>query len=71
MHTTRGCKAPASTVQRDQDRSRAKHTAQPVSAARQHVVEGPDRAPDAPNRPCGGYMIGSGTFGGFTLGSGI
>lgn len=70
MHTASDSNAPLSTVQHDHDQSRTRRTAQPISAAR-HVIEGPDRAPDAPARPCGGYMIGGGTFGGFTLGSGI
>jgi hypothetical protein len=53
-------------------RGGANRPAQPVSAARS-MAEGAHREPDAPRpggRPCGGYMIGGGTFGGFMLGSG-
>lgn len=51
---------------------RPKRPAQPLSAARL-AVHGEQRATVAPatgERPCGGYMLGGGTFGGFMLGSG-
>ena len=53
------------------DESRLRRPAQSVSAARQ-AMEGAHHArPNPVERPCGGYMIGGGTFGGgFMLGSG-
>lgn len=60
------------TVRPDQAESvggpRTRRPAQPLSAARRPVGEA--HAPSPNVRPCGGYMLGGGTFGGFMLGSG-
>jgi hypothetical protein len=73
----KGLAAPAAaahareTARPDQaevSRPRTWRPAQPLSAARRPVGEA--HAPSPNVRPCGGYMLGGGTFGGFMLGSG-
>lgn len=67
------CEVPASSAAATpaSPGSRARRPAQSVSAARQPVEGAHHARPNLVERPCGGYMIGGGTFGGgFMLGSG-
>jgi hypothetical protein len=66
------CRSPnVQLLDTDPRRPRARRPAQPLSAARQAFeAHNATVAPSPVGRPCGGYMLGGGTFGGFMLGSG-